>query len=175
VRGISIKCSQESQAPKLIKIAVNNPNIGFDEVQDAVEPQVAQIIELDVETVTSGNIIPLRFVRFQSVLSLHVSAPRAHHVPILIFFFHTQIFVSSNQGAEDETRIDSIDIFGLPGQCVHIFCPINCINSPTISCSSTGPVGCLSCEQETTTNIRSPAITCISCVPPRHPRISRKW
>lgn len=85
MRGISIKCSQESQAPRLIKIAVNNPNIGFDEAQDAVEPQVAQIIELDAETVTSGNVIPLRFVRFQSVLSLHVSAPRALHVPMLIF------------------------------------------------------------------------------------------
>jgi PITH domain len=84
VRGISIKCSQDSQAPKLIKIAVNNPNIGFDEVQDAEEPQVAQIIELDAETVTSGNVIPLRFVRFQSVLSLHVSAPKALCVPILI-------------------------------------------------------------------------------------------
>ena len=86
MRGISIKCSQESQAPKLIKIAVNNPNIGFDEVQDAVEPQVAQIIELDAETVTSGNVIPLRFVRFQSVLSLHVSAPKVPlYIPILIF------------------------------------------------------------------------------------------
>jgi hypothetical protein len=134
VRGISIKCSQESQAPKLVKIAVNNPNIGFDEVQDAEEPQVAQIIELDAETVTSGNVIPLRFVRFQSVLSLHVSAPRSPYQCSYINFLHTQIFVSSNQGAEDETRIDSIDIFGLPGQCVLIFYTINCINSPTISC-----------------------------------------
>lgn len=75
VRGISIKCSQESQAPKLIKIAVNTPNIGFDDIQDAVEPQVAQIIELDADTISSGKTVPLRFVRFQSVLSLHVSTP----------------------------------------------------------------------------------------------------
>ncbi|KIM19935.1 hypothetical protein M408DRAFT_18669 [Serendipita vermifera MAFF 305830] len=97
IRGISIKCSEESQAPKLIKLTVNTPNVGFDEVEDAVEPQVAQIIELDADTVTSGKTIPLRFVRFQNVLSLH-------------------IFVGSNQGSEDNTRIDSIDIFGLPGQ-----------------------------------------------------------
>lgn len=132
MRGISIKCSQELQSPKLIKIAVNNPNIGFDEAQDAVEPQVAQIIELDAETVTSGSVIPLRFVRFQSVLSLHVSTLRALEVTVLILF--DQIFVSSNQGGEDETRIDSIDIFGVPGQCVYILSTTNCINSPTKSC-----------------------------------------
>ncbi|PVF98844.1 DUF1000-domain-containing protein [Serendipita vermifera] len=97
VRGIAIQSNDSSRAPKLIKIQVNNPNIGFEDVQDAIEPQVAQIIELTEELTSTGKMIPLRFVRFQSVLSLH-------------------IFVSSNQGDEDQTRIDSIDIFGLPGQ-----------------------------------------------------------
>lgn len=32
-----------------------------------------------------------------------------------------QIFVVSNQGGEDETRIDSIDIFGMPLQYVPPF------------------------------------------------------
>ena len=30
----------------------------------------------------------------------------------------SQIFVVSNQGGEDETRIDAIDIFGMPVMCV---------------------------------------------------------
>ncbi|KAG9054430.1 hypothetical protein FS842_005171, partial [Serendipita sp. 407] len=97
VRGISIQTAESARAPKLIKIATNSPTIGFEDVQDAIEPQVAQVIELDEETTSTGKRISLRFVRFQSVQSLH-------------------IFVSSNQGEEDETRIDSIDIFGLPGQ-----------------------------------------------------------
>ncbi|KAG8807044.1 hypothetical protein FRC19_006898, partial [Serendipita sp. 401] len=97
VRGISIQTAENARAPKLIKIATNSPTIGFEDVQDAIEPQVAQVIELDEETTSTGKRISLRFVRFQSVQSLH-------------------IFVSSNQGEEDETRIDSIDIFGLPGQ-----------------------------------------------------------
>ena len=44
-----------------------------------------------------GKRIPLRFVRFQNVNSLH-------------------IFVASNQGGEEETMINSIDLFGLPVQ-----------------------------------------------------------
>lgn len=75
VRGISIKCNDPAHAPKLIKIVVNKPNIGFDDVQDAKEPEVAQVVELDEETVSEGKVIPLRFVRFQSVLSLSVSPP----------------------------------------------------------------------------------------------------
>lgn len=74
MRGISIKCGDLAHAPKLIKIAVNKPNIGFDEFQDAKEPEVAQIVELDEQTVLEGKVIPLRFVRFQSVLSLSVSS-----------------------------------------------------------------------------------------------------
>lgn len=45
----------------------------------------------------NGERVPVRFVRFQNVNSLH-------------------IFVASNHGGEDETRVDSIDIFGVPVQ-----------------------------------------------------------
>jgi len=51
---------------------VNNPNIGFEDIENANEPQVAQILELTEEQVTNGTPIPLRFVRFQAVASLHV-------------------------------------------------------------------------------------------------------
>jgi hypothetical protein len=55
------------------KLVINKPSIGFEDVQDAEEPSVAQVIELSETTVKEGSPIPLRFVRFQSVNSLHVS------------------------------------------------------------------------------------------------------
>jgi len=55
------------------------------------------VIVLSEGDVQDGKRIPLRFVRFQSVNSLH-------------------IFVKSNQGSKDETRIDALDVFGLPVQ-----------------------------------------------------------
>lgn len=71
-----IKSSSPAQAPKLIKILVNRPAIGFDDVENAQESEVAQIIELTPEQVAGeGQAVPLRFVRFQSVNSLHVSDP----------------------------------------------------------------------------------------------------
>ncbi|KAI0057109.1 DUF1000-domain-containing protein [Artomyces pyxidatus] len=94
VRSIVIQSSSPEQAPKLIKLLVNRPSIGFEDVQDADEPEAAQIIELTEEQVKEGKPIPLRFVRFQTVNSLH-------------------IFVGSNQGGADETRIDAIDVRGV--------------------------------------------------------------
>lgn len=95
VRSIVIKSANLPQAPKEIKILVNRQSVGFEDVQDAREPEVAQALELTEDQVKEGKQIPLRFVRFQTVNSLH-------------------IFVASNHGGEDETRIDAIDIFGVP-------------------------------------------------------------
>ncbi|TYJ58190.1 thioredoxin [Cryptococcus floricola] len=78
-----------SQAPKTIKLFINQPNIGFDEA-DSLTP--AQEIELTADQV-KGDKIELRFVRFQNVRSLH-------------------ILVKDNQEDEETTRIDSIDLFG---------------------------------------------------------------
>jgi len=52
---------------------VNRSSIGFEDVEDAVEPAVAQILDLTEEQVEEGQKIALRFVRFQNVNSLHVS------------------------------------------------------------------------------------------------------
>jgi hypothetical protein len=60
---------------------------------DAETLQPAQEIELKREEVVGGAKIDLRFVRFQSVRSLH-------------------ILVKDNQEDEETTRIDSIDLFG---------------------------------------------------------------
>ncbi|KAL0947241.1 hypothetical protein HGRIS_013362 [Hohenbuehelia grisea] len=93
VRAISIRSSSPEQAPKSIKILINRPALGFEDVEDADEPTVAQSLELSPEDVQEGKVLALRYVRFQAVNSLH-------------------IFVASNQGGGDETRIDAVDIFG---------------------------------------------------------------
>lgn len=72
VRSIVLQSKSAEQAPKTIKLLINRPSLGFEDVEDATEPEVAQIIELPSEVIQEGKSIPLRFVRFQSVNSLHV-------------------------------------------------------------------------------------------------------
>ncbi|TBU50189.1 PITH domain-containing protein [Dichomitus squalens] len=93
IRSIAIQSSNIPQAPKKIRLLTNRPSLNFEDVED--EHSVLQEIDLSEDDVREGKRIDLRFVRFQSVTSLH-------------------IFVVSNQGGEDETRIDAIDIFGMP-------------------------------------------------------------
>ncbi|KAJ7573577.1 PITH domain-containing protein, partial [Mycena floridula] len=95
VRSIVIRSAVANQAPKRVKLVINRPSVGFDELENAEEPEVSQILELSKEDVLEGKPIALRFVRFQAVNSIH-------------------IFVVSNHGDEDETRIDAIDFFGVP-------------------------------------------------------------
>ncbi|KAG6878745.1 hypothetical protein C0993_008044 [Termitomyces sp. T159_Od127] len=83
------------QAPHRIKIMVNRPNLGFADIEDAEEPEVAQVLDLGKDDVRDGKPVGLRFVRFQTVNSLHV-------------------FVSTNHGGEETTRIDAFDVLGLP-------------------------------------------------------------
>ncbi|KAI0362798.1 DUF1000-domain-containing protein [Trametes cingulata] len=93
IRAIVLQTANAAQGPRKIRLVTNRPSLGFDDVED--EKSVVQEIELSEDDVREGRKIPLRFVRFQSVNSLH-------------------IFVMSNQGDEDETRIDAIDVFGMP-------------------------------------------------------------
>ncbi|THU95103.1 DUF1000-domain-containing protein, partial [Dendrothele bispora CBS 962.96] len=95
VKSIIIKSNEPEKAPKSIKLAVNRPSMGFEDIEDAVEPAVAQVLELSEEVVKEGKPVALRFVRFQNVTSLHV-------------------FVGSNHGSEDVSRIDAIDVIGVP-------------------------------------------------------------
>ena len=74
VRSIAIQSSVESQAPRTIKLFINKPSLGFEDVEDATEPEAAQIVELTEDQVKNGTKIPLRFVRFQSVNSIHVGS-----------------------------------------------------------------------------------------------------
>ncbi|KZP29991.1 DUF1000-domain-containing protein [Athelia psychrophila] len=95
VRSITIKSNDAGRAPQTIKLFTNRPVLGFEDVEDASEPEAAQIIDLSSDDVKEGKPITLRFVRFQAVNSLH-------------------IFVQSNHGEEEESRIDAIDVLGVP-------------------------------------------------------------
>ena len=70
VRSISIKADPVPAGPKAIKLFTNRTSLGFEDVEEAADP--VQILELDEKTVREGNRVPLRYVRFQSVNSLHV-------------------------------------------------------------------------------------------------------
>ncbi|KZO95741.1 thioredoxin-like protein [Calocera viscosa TUFC12733] len=94
VRALVIQTKEVKQGPKKIKLVLNKPALGFEDVEDAEEPEVAQVLELTEENL-EGKPIILRTVRFTRVTSLH-------------------IFVSSNQGDEDTTRIEAVDILGMP-------------------------------------------------------------
>ncbi|CAE7080800.1 unnamed protein product [Rhizoctonia solani] len=96
IRSIVIHTADAPHAPKTIKLAINRPALGFEDVESAAEPDMAQVIEeLSPDDIANSRRIPLKYVRFKSVGSLH-------------------IFVASNQGGEDETRINAIDVFGQP-------------------------------------------------------------
>ncbi|KAG8953998.1 hypothetical protein FRC04_000982 [Tulasnella sp. 424] len=95
IRSIVIHTKDAQQGPKDIKLDINKPALGFDDIEDAKEPAVVQEITVPEDFVAEGKHIHLRFVRLQRVNSLH-------------------IFVSSNHGGLDETRIDAIDVYGQP-------------------------------------------------------------
>ncbi|EJU05502.1 DUF1000-domain-containing protein [Dacryopinax primogenitus] len=94
VRGLVIQAKELPQGPKKIKLFLNKPALGFEDVEDVEEAEAAQVLEVTEENL-AGKPIILRTVRFTRVTSLH-------------------IFVASNHGDEDTTRIDAIDIFGMP-------------------------------------------------------------
>jgi len=72
VRSVVLHTADPLKGPKLIKLLINRNAIGFEDVEDAVEPEVAQVLEVPEDAVKEGQPIDLRFVRFQSVNSLHV-------------------------------------------------------------------------------------------------------
>ncbi|TPX59706.1 hypothetical protein PhCBS80983_g02321 [Powellomyces hirtus] len=91
----SFKIIPESleKAPKTIKTFVNPASIlGFDEA-DSVDP--TETIELTQKDYETGAVIPLRFVKYQSV----------HNV---------NIFVEDNLGGDEVTAIKQLILYGTP-------------------------------------------------------------
>jgi hypothetical protein len=73
VKSVVLHTANPLEGPKSIKLLVNRSAIGFEDVEDAEVPEVAQVLELSEDTVKEGLPVDLRFVRFQTVNSLHVS------------------------------------------------------------------------------------------------------
>lgn len=84
--------SKLQHAPKTVKIFVNAPGVDFDSADGGAE--AAQEVALDEAQARGDKVVELRFVRFQNVK-------------------HLAIFVVDNQGGEDVTRIDKLELVGL--------------------------------------------------------------
>ncbi|RKO88153.1 PITH domain-containing protein [Blyttiomyces helicus] len=91
LHSIKIVPADVATAPKTIKTYVNRPStISFEET-DSVDPvETMELAEKDLDA-----IVPLRFVKYQSVHSL-------------------TIFVQDNQGGGDVTAIKQIILYGTP-------------------------------------------------------------
>lgn len=93
LHSIRIKSLNADAAPDTVKIFANPINLGF----DAAESDPAtQTLELSPEVVAEGQVIPLRFVKFQRVNSV-------------------SLFFPSNHGGEDQTVIHKIQLYGAGG------------------------------------------------------------
>jgi len=83
IKSISFRTDGEhaSKAPNGIRLFINKESIGFEDVED--ESQATQVLALAPKDVSSGNPVPLRYVKFQNVHILHVS--KARHCSCLLF------------------------------------------------------------------------------------------
>ncbi|KAG9318285.1 DUF1000-domain-containing protein [Chiua virens] len=109
IRTLILRASAlPERGPKTLKLLVNKPAISFADVESARDTEFAQVVTLREEDVREGRPVTLKIVRFTSVNSLH-------------------IFVESNQSEDDDvqTRIDGIDVFGVPMEYVN-FCLALC-------------------------------------------------
>uniref|UniRef100_A0AAV1UZX9 PITH domain-containing protein n=1 Tax=Peronospora matthiolae TaxID=2874970 RepID=A0AAV1UZX9_9STRA len=89
--SLNLVAPASDEAPRIIKLIVNRPNLSFSDGSD-VEP--VQTIELKKSDFLPENDVELRFVKFQSVKNI-------------------TLFVEANYGA-DETVISSLTFFGEP-------------------------------------------------------------
>jgi len=87
------------RGPKTIKIFINQPRtLDFDQASQ-MEP--TQLLELREAQVTEGEIIQLRYVKFQNVQNV-------------------QFFIKDNQAGADTTRISMLKLFGTPIQATNM-------------------------------------------------------
>ncbi|CAB54816.1 Thioredoxin-like I protein Txl1 [Schizosaccharomyces pombe] len=85
---------ETSSAPKTIKLYINQPNnLSFEDAESFTPTQVIEDIVYEQDD--QPTIIPLRFVKFQRVNSL-------------------VIFIYSNVGEEETTKISRLELFGEP-------------------------------------------------------------
>jgi len=93
IHSLKIKAPSD-KGPKTVRIFQNQPNtLDFDKADSMTSVQDLELTEEQLE----GQIIPLKFVKFQ-------------HVQNLMFFF------KDNQGGDEVTQIDHLSIIGTPIQ-----------------------------------------------------------
>lgn len=81
------------KGPKTVKVFINQPKTLDFESADSMEP--VQTIELTPELLADGSVVPLRYVKFQSVSSI-------------------TLFVKDNQSGGEVTQIDYLGFIGTP-------------------------------------------------------------
>uniref|UniRef100_A0A8C7Z384 Thioredoxin-like 1 n=1 Tax=Oryzias sinensis TaxID=183150 RepID=A0A8C7Z384_9TELE len=97
--SMKLQSSEFAQAPKVVKIFINLPqSMGFD---DAERSEATQTLELTEEDYKEDGLIPLRYVKFQNVQS-------------------ATLFVKSNQGDEETTKINYLTFIGTPVQATNM-------------------------------------------------------
>lgn len=116
MRSLVFHTSDPSVGPKDVKVIVNNRNLSFDDFES--ESTVTQSFVVTEDDLRDSKKINVRFVRFQSVTTLSVD--EFHYYIRSQISYVCQVFVASNQSDAEETRIDAIDIYGIPVQCVSI-------------------------------------------------------
>uniref|UniRef100_A0A8C0IFS7 Thioredoxin like 1 n=1 Tax=Bubo bubo TaxID=30461 RepID=A0A8C0IFS7_BUBBB len=97
--GIPLLCLNTGQGPKYIKIFINLPrSMDFEEAERS-EP--TQALELTPDDIKEDGIVQLRYVKFQNVNSV-------------------TLFVQSNHGDEETTRITYFTFIGTPVQATNM-------------------------------------------------------
>jgi len=93
VHSLKFEAPSDGKGPKDVKVFVNQPNqMGFDQAE-GMEP--VQKFELTPENLSNGELINLRFVKFQNVSNL-------------------VLFMMNNQGDEETTVLKYLKVIGSP-------------------------------------------------------------
>uniref|UniRef100_A0AAQ4P9U6 Thioredoxin-like 1 n=1 Tax=Gasterosteus aculeatus aculeatus TaxID=481459 RepID=A0AAQ4P9U6_GASAC len=97
--SMKLLSSDFAQAPKEVKVFINLPrSMGFD---DAERSEATQSLELSEDDYKEDGLIPLRYVKFQNVQSV-------------------TLFIKSNQGDEETTKINYLTFIGTPVQATNM-------------------------------------------------------
>lgn len=100
------------KAPKTVRIFADQADIGFDE---AASQTPSQEFQLTKEQALGKELVMLRYVKFQKTNSLQVSYPvpcACSMVTATGLTVTVQIFLVDNQGDEEVTRLEKLEIFG---------------------------------------------------------------
>jgi hypothetical protein len=94
IHSIKLVIKDIAHAPKTIKLYANRLDLGFDETDSIEETQIIELSEKNYEK-DGGAIVPLRFVKFQSITNL-------------------VLFIVDNLGGEETTQIKELIFIGSP-------------------------------------------------------------